>query len=76
VPLSQTYSRYFGGELDIKSMEGFGTDVYLHLNLLGDSCENLPPKVQGSPAAGASTWPTPPRYDPLRRHNAYSARDY
>jgi len=57
-------------------MEGFGTDAYLHLSVLGDACENLPPRVQRSPAGSASVWPLPPRYDPLRRHNAYQARDY
>jgi pyruvate dehydrogenase kinase 2/3/4 len=32
LPMSRLYARYFGGDLDIKSMEGFGTDCYLHLN--------------------------------------------
>ena len=25
LPLSRTYARYFGGDLDIKSMDGYGT---------------------------------------------------
>ena len=49
LPMSRLYARYFGGDLDIKSMEGFGTDCYLHLNRLGDNCENLPSLVQYSP---------------------------
>ena len=34
--------RYFGGDLQIISMEGYGTDAYLHLNRLGTSQEPLP----------------------------------
>ncbi|KAH3670285.1 hypothetical protein WICMUC_004938 [Wickerhamomyces mucosus] len=30
--LSRLYARYFGGDLKLMSMEGYGTDVYLHLN--------------------------------------------
>jgi len=36
LPLSRLYSKYFGGDLQIISMEGFGTDAYLHLPRLGD----------------------------------------
>lgn len=32
--LSRLYARYFGGDLKLISMEGYGTDVYLHLNRL------------------------------------------
>lgn len=39
--LSRLYSQYFGGDLRMMSQEGFGTDVYLSLNRLG----NLPPAV-------------------------------
>ncbi|AET38226.1 PDK/BCKDK family protein kinase Ecym_2505 [Eremothecium cymbalariae DBVPG len=39
--LSRLYSRYFGGDLKLISMEGFGTDVYLHLNRLSTSSEPL-----------------------------------
>ena len=35
LPLSRLYARYFGGDLQLLSMEGFGTDVFLHLNRLG-----------------------------------------
>jgi len=42
LPLSRLYARYFGGELQLMSMEGFGTDAYLHLPRLGDKCEPIP----------------------------------
>ncbi|KAK7362041.1 hypothetical protein VNO77_04139 [Canavalia gladiata] len=42
LPISRLYARYFGGDLQIISMEGYGTDAYLHLSRLGDSQELLP----------------------------------
>ena len=39
---SRLYARYFGGDLQIISMEGYGTDAYLHLNRLGNVQEPLP----------------------------------
>ncbi|XP_020395834.1 pyruvate dehydrogenase (lipoamide) kinase 1 isoform X2 [Zea mays] len=42
IPISRLYARYFGGDLQIISMEGYGTDAYLHLSRLGDSEEPLP----------------------------------
>ncbi|KQK21553.1 hypothetical protein BRADI_1g61497v3 [Brachypodium distachyon] len=42
LPISRLYARYFGGDLQIISMEGYGTDAYLHLSRLGDSEEPLP----------------------------------
>jgi len=41
LPLSRLYARYFGGELSIASMEGFGTDAYVHLAKLGNRLEAL-----------------------------------
>jgi len=78
LPLSRTYARYFGGDLDIKSMEGYGTDAYLHLNVLGDGCENLPKKVLDSPSMRDSSWRPweANMYDPLRTHDAYTRRVY
>lgn len=35
------YARFFGGDLRLISMEGYGTDVYIHLNRLGESREPL-----------------------------------
>jgi pyruvate dehydrogenase kinase 2/3/4 len=60
LPLARVYARYFGGELNLKSMEGYGVDAYLHLPRLGSSCENLPMRVRASPGERDST--------PGRRH--------
>lgn len=42
LPISRGYSRYFGGDLDIQSLEGYGTDAFVHLKRLGDFCEPVP----------------------------------
>ncbi|KAK4759277.1 hypothetical protein SAY87_022408 [Trapa incisa] len=42
LPICRLYARYFGGDLQIISIEGYGTDAYLHLSRLGDSQEPLP----------------------------------
>ncbi|KHN44996.1 pyruvate dehydrogenase (acetyl-transferring) kinase, mitochondrial-like isoform X2 [Glycine soja] len=42
LPICRLYARYFGGDLQVISMEGYGTDAYLHLSRLGDSQEPLP----------------------------------
>jgi len=34
LPLSRLYSRYFGGDLEVISMDGFGTDAFVYLNWL------------------------------------------
>lgn len=49
LPITRIYARYFGGELTLKSMEGYGLDAYLHLPRLGKSGEHLPPRVRASP---------------------------
>lgn len=36
LPLSRAYARYFGGDLDLVSMEGYGTDAFCHLVRLAD----------------------------------------
>lgn len=41
LPISRLYARYFGGDLKLISLEGYGTDVYLHLNRLSSSSEPL-----------------------------------
>ncbi|CDO54037.1 hypothetical protein DV495_001417 [Geotrichum candidum] len=41
LPISRLYARYFGGDLKLISMEGYGTDAYLHLNRLSTSSEPL-----------------------------------
>ena len=42
LPISRLYARYFGGDLVLISMEGYGTDAYIHLSRLGDGEEPLP----------------------------------
>jgi pyruvate dehydrogenase kinase 2/3/4 len=41
LPLCRLYARYFGGDLQLISMESFGTDVYLYLNRLGHVQESI-----------------------------------
>ncbi len=41
LPVSRLYARYFGGDVQLISMEGYGTDVYLHLNKLTHFIEPL-----------------------------------
>jgi STE24 endopeptidase len=41
LPLSRLYARYFGGDLNLMSMEGHGTDAFLHLPRLGNRDEPL-----------------------------------
>jgi len=41
LPLSRVYANYFGGDLEILSVDGFGTDAYLFLNQVGDLEETI-----------------------------------
>lgn len=41
LPLSRLYARFFGGDMRLISMEGYGTDAYIHLNKLSSSREPL-----------------------------------
>lgn len=66
LPLARVYARYFGGELTLKSMEGYGVDAYLYLPRLGDECENLPPRVTASPG-NLESLPTSPAASSSRR---------
>lgn len=50
LPLARLHARYYGGDLIMKTIDGFGTDAYLFLNRLGEHCEKLPPGVRLSPA--------------------------
>jgi len=54
LPLARLHARYYGGNLQLKSIEGFGTDAYLFLNRLGQNCENLPHGVRVSPSMSDS----------------------
>eukprot|EP00612_Vaucheria_litorea_P003343 CAMPEP_0171461920 /NCGR_PEP_ID=MMETSP0945-20130129/6168_1 /TAXON_ID=109269 /ORGANISM="Vaucheria litorea, Strain CCMP2940" /LENGTH=382 /DNA_ID=CAMNT_0011988349 /DNA_START=180 /DNA_END=1328 /DNA_ORIENTATION=- len=42
LPISRSYVRYFGGDLSIMSMEGYGTDAFVHCSRLGHHSEPLP----------------------------------
>ncbi len=42
LPISRSYGRYFGGDLSIMSMEGYGTDTFVYLARLGNTREPLP----------------------------------
>jgi len=42
LPISRSYIRYFGGDIDVMSMEGYGTDVFVYLKRLSDSKEPVP----------------------------------
>jgi len=41
LPISRSYARYFGGDLSIMSMEGYGTDAFVYLTRLRNSKEHL-----------------------------------
>eukprot|EP00478_Filoreta_tenera_P000471 GABV01000473.1.p1 GENE.GABV01000473.1~~GABV01000473.1.p1 ORF type:complete len:231 (+),score=60.49 GABV01000473.1:614-1306(+) len=41
LPLSRAYARYFGGDLQLVSMEGFGTDAYVFLSSVHKGEEEL-----------------------------------
>nr|VWO95126.1 Protein-serine/threonine kinase (EC [Ganoderma boninense] len=36
LPMSRLYAKYFGGSLDFKSLDGWGSDVYIKLRCLDD----------------------------------------
>ena len=42
LPTSRLYAQYFGGDMQCISMDGYGTDMYVYLNRLGDTEEPLP----------------------------------
>lgn len=58
LPMTRIYARYFGGEVTIKSLEGYGVDAYLYLPVLGVACENLPQRVIRSPGNLDSSYPS------------------
>ncbi|PFX11955.1 [Pyruvate dehydrogenase (acetyl-transferring)] kinase isozyme 2, mitochondrial [Stylophora pistillata] len=50
LPLSRLYARYFDGELQLYSMEGFGTDAVIWLKALSaEASENLPQYTKRTP---------------------------
>jgi len=43
LPLSRLYTRYLGGDLQVNSMEGFGTDAYIYLKRCSSSAREVLP---------------------------------
>ncbi|KAI0340926.1 alpha-ketoacid dehydrogenase kinase N-terminal domain-containing protein [Trametopsis cervina] len=41
LPMSNIFAKYFGGSLELVSMDGYGTDVYLRLPKLGTNLEGI-----------------------------------
>lgn len=41
LPQSKVYAEYFGGDLQLHTMHGYGTDMYLRLNHIGNICEHV-----------------------------------
>lgn len=41
LPIARLYAQYLGGNLKLISLQGYGTDVYLHLSRLSESSEPL-----------------------------------
>ncbi|KAJ1979953.1 [Pyruvate dehydrogenase (acetyl-transferring)] kinase 2, mitochondrial [Dimargaris verticillata] len=41
LPMSRVYVNYWGGKIQVHTMEGFGTDVYVHLPKLGNQREHI-----------------------------------
>ncbi|KAI0677540.1 alpha-ketoacid dehydrogenase kinase [Trametes maxima] len=41
LPMSNIYATYFGGSLDLVSLDGYGTDVYVRLPKLGKNLEGI-----------------------------------
>nr|CAB3264755.1 [Pyruvate dehydrogenase (acetyl-transferring)] kinase isozyme 2, mitochondrial [Phallusia mammillata] len=43
LPISRLYARYLGGDLEIQSMEGYGTDAYVYLKSLSTAAVETVP---------------------------------
>ncbi|XP_021362505.1 pyruvate dehydrogenase (acetyl-transferring) kinase isozyme 3, mitochondrial-like isoform X2 [Mizuhopecten yessoensis] len=43
LPLSRLYARYFGGDLQLSSVEGYGTDAYIYLKVMSDNASECLP---------------------------------
>eukprot|EP00756_Hemistasia_phaeocysticola_P059340 Hpha_TRINITY_DN36083_c0_g1::TRINITY_DN36083_c0_g1_i1::g.170834::m.170834/K00905/BCKDK; [3-methyl-2-oxobutanoate dehydrogenase (acetyl-transferring)] kinase len=71
LPLSRNYMRFFGGDLHVRSLEGYGTHVYIRMRPLAmwkEDVDLLAPARQGA----AVRPPVPPSpEDSLVRHREY-----
>ncbi|PWW72754.1 alpha-ketoacid dehydrogenase kinase [Tuber magnatum] len=41
LPMSRVYAEYWAGSLELHSLDGYGTDVFLQVSKLGNKCERL-----------------------------------
>jgi len=41
LPMSRVYAEYWAGSLELHSLDGYGTDVFLQVSKLGNKCEQL-----------------------------------
>ncbi|KAJ1735081.1 [Pyruvate dehydrogenase (acetyl-transferring)] kinase 2, mitochondrial [Coemansia biformis] len=41
LPMSRIYARYWGGDVNVHSLPGYGVDAYVHLPRLGNAVENI-----------------------------------
>jgi pyruvate dehydrogenase kinase 2/3/4 len=41
LPVARSYARYFGGDLQIVPIEGYGTDAFIHLRRLGEHTQHV-----------------------------------
>jgi signal transduction histidine kinase len=66
LPMSKVYSEYWGGELKVMSMEGFGTEAYLRIPRLGNQTENIDFE-EAQEVEYVPEWETQHRNVPIRR---------
>ncbi|KAJ2774257.1 [Pyruvate dehydrogenase (acetyl-transferring)] kinase 2, mitochondrial [Coemansia nantahalensis] len=53
LPMSRVYARYWGGDVKVHSLPGYGVDAYVHLPRLGNAVENISNR-RHQPAAPAA----------------------
>lgn len=61
LPIARLYARYFGGDLAINSVEGFGTDAFVYLHKQGN--RNEPLELKPEPALSLATPPSIPLHE-------------
>ncbi|KAJ1680169.1 [Pyruvate dehydrogenase (acetyl-transferring)] kinase 2, mitochondrial [Spiromyces aspiralis] len=62
LPMSRVYARYWGGDISIQSLPGYGVDAYITLPRLGTMVENLsvaPATVAQAQSTGDGGAPSP-----------------